>query len=86
MISQFGGSVILSAPNNDLKWCYFVIENDYLQISNSISVNKDFESLCNYSNDIEVTGTSNSGKKQHTKGNRRFSKTISTNFGVRNKD
>ena len=24
-------------PTNDLAWCAFIIENDYLQISNSIS-------------------------------------------------
>ena len=34
---QFGKVICMSHPNNDLAWCAFVIENDYLQISNSIS-------------------------------------------------
>lgn len=50
MITNFGNNIILSHPNNDLQWCYFVIENDYLQISNSISVNKDFENLYSFTN------------------------------------
>ena len=50
MITSFGDNIILSYPNNDLQWCYFVIENDYLQISNSISVKKDFESLYSFTN------------------------------------
>ena len=35
--AQFGKVIYMSHPNNDLGWCQFVIENDYLQISNSIS-------------------------------------------------
>ena len=37
LITLFGKSPVLVDPNNDLAWCAFVIENDYLQISNSIS-------------------------------------------------
>jgi len=37
LISMFGRTSVLVDPNNDLIWCAFVIENDYLQISNSIS-------------------------------------------------
>ena len=37
LISLFGKSPVLIDPNNDLIWCAFVIQNDYLQISNSIS-------------------------------------------------
>jgi len=35
--THFGKVIYMSYPNNDLAWCSFVIENDYLQISNSIS-------------------------------------------------
>jgi hypothetical protein len=34
---QFGKRIYDSQPNFDLAWCSFIIENDYLQISNSIS-------------------------------------------------
>jgi hypothetical protein len=34
---QFGKRIYNSQPNFDLAWVTFVIENDYLQISNSIS-------------------------------------------------
>mmetsp|Transcript_12307 Transcript_12307/g.19090 ORF Transcript_12307/g.19090 Transcript_12307/m.19090 type:complete len:80 (+) Transcript_12307:1324-1563(+) len=35
--SQFRKVVYMNNPSNDLAWCAFIIENDYLQISNSIS-------------------------------------------------
>ena len=37
---QFGKSIAMNQPNFDLTWCAFIIENDYLQISNSISTNQ----------------------------------------------
>jgi hypothetical protein len=35
--SQFSRRIMDNQPNQDLKWCAYIIENDYLQISNSIS-------------------------------------------------
>jgi hypothetical protein len=70
---QFGKRIYNSQPNFDLAWCSFIIENDYLQISNSISADTFNEKLLSYSqqntNDKEFDTT-----KQ--KKNRRFSKTI----------
>lgn len=43
---QFGKRIYNSQPNFDLAWVTFVIENDYLQISNSISCD---EKLLNFS-------------------------------------
>lgn len=62
----------MNQPNYDLSWCAFVIENDYLQISNSIS---------NPSKKGDLQD-----KKRKPKIDRRFSKTINTNFGQRNKN
>lgn len=46
---QFGKRVYNSQPNFDLAWCSFIIENDYLQISNSISSDTHNEKLLTYS-------------------------------------
>jgi hypothetical protein len=69
---QFGRIIYMSHPNNDLAWCSFVIENDYLQISNSISGGESTK------NAVKIT-------KKPSGDLRRFSKTISVNFGQRNR-
>jgi len=66
-------------PNFDLAWCAFVIENDYLQISNSISSKPVLK--MNKASSGELTEVS----KQIQKDNRRFSKTISVNFATNKK-
>jgi hypothetical protein len=40
IISEYGMYSDLNQAINDLNWCTFIIEHDYLQISNSISSNK----------------------------------------------
>lgn len=76
---QFGKRIYNSQPNFDLAWVIFVIENDYLQISNSIS-SETHEKLLNYSQK-----TTEDFDEKKTKKNRRFSKTIQNHFGQRNK-
>jgi hypothetical protein len=46
---QFGKRIYNSQPNFDLAWCSFIIENDYLQISNSITSDTFNERLLTYS-------------------------------------
>ena len=46
---QFGKRIYKSQPNFDLAWCNFIIENDYLQISNSISSDAVNEKLLAFS-------------------------------------
>jgi hypothetical protein len=46
---QFGKRIYNSQPNFDLAWCSFIIENDYLQISNSISSDTMNPKLLTYS-------------------------------------
>lgn len=46
---QFGKRIYKSQPNFDLAWCNFIIENDYLQISNSISSDTVNEKLLAFS-------------------------------------
>ncbi len=72
VIQHFSSIIYMSHPNYDLAWCQFVIENDYLHISNSISTNE-----------VDVV-SANLVPKVEKRG-RRFSKTISINFGQRNK-
>jgi hypothetical protein len=67
---------MFSQPNFDLAWCYFIIENDYLQISNSISSKPVSGSANNY---LATSNTSDYDSQvvEKTKNiNRRFSKTI----------
>jgi hypothetical protein len=78
---QFGKRIYNSQPNFDLAWCAFVIENDYLQISNSISGEPCSDKLLNYSQQ----NTQEFDRKVAPKKNRRFSKTIQKQFGTRNK-
>lgn len=79
--NQFGKRVANSQPNFDLAWCQFVIENDYLQISNSISC--PVPKQLNYSQ--QNTAEFDHDKIMNKKRNRRFSKTIQNQFGHRNK-
>lgn len=65
---QFGKRIVNSQPNFDLAWCQFVIENEYLQISNSISCEP---KLLNMSQDQTMDKENKSSSKR-----RRFSKTI----------
>jgi len=71
IVSEYGIYNDLNPAINDLNWCTFIIEHDYLQISNSISGNKPIKAN---SNDEKVCAsdiTLNNPK------NRRFSKTTS---------
>ena len=86
LITSFGNNIVLSYPIQDLQWCYFIIENDYLQISNSISCKKDYESLQTITNSDGNTEDNKKQAQSKLKGDRRFSKTISSNFGTRNRD
>jgi hypothetical protein len=70
IVSEYGMYSDLSQAINDLNWCTFIIENDYLQISNSISSSKP---LSANSNDEKVSASDIDFKKN----NRRFSKTTS---------
>jgi hypothetical protein len=70
---QFGKRIYKSQPNFDLAWCSFIIENDYLQISNSISSDTFNEKLLTYSQQNTGEGQFDTSKP---KKNRRFSKTI----------
>jgi len=83
---QFGKSIHLRQPNFDLSWCAFVIENDYLQISNSISTSQfqmiKFSKQSTSDMDKEEVKKMKEASKEK---NRRFSKTINSNFGQRNK-
>jgi hypothetical protein len=75
----------MNHPSNDLAWCAFVIENDYLQISNSISCSSTSLSQANLSKQMSYEGESDAKKEKPLKvKGRRFSKTISLNFGERN--
>ena len=78
----------MSHPNNDLAWCSFVIENDYLQISNSISNTKQsFENLMNHELDQCNNNSPSTKPVRKTSADlRRFSKTITLNFGQRNQN
>jgi hypothetical protein len=68
IISEYGMYSDLNSAINDLNWCTFIIEHDYLQISNSISGNKP---LPLNTNDEKVSAQDITFKNQ----NRRFSKT-----------
>lgn len=68
IISEYGMYSDLNQAINDLNWCTFIIEHDYLQISNSISGNKP---LPQNTNDEKVSAGDITFKNQ----NRRFSKT-----------
>ena len=67
--NQFSKVIYMNHPSSDLAWCAFVIENDYLQISNSISS----------SNSHPLTKQPTSDEKPKKK--RRFSKTVSVPAG-----
>ena len=87
---QFSKVIYMNQPNNDLAWCAFVIENDYLQISNSISSTSGSMSttLHNVSKQSSAEGEPDIKKDKYikVKGTRRFSKTISLNFGEKTKN
>ena len=68
IVSEYGMYSDLTQAINDLNWCTFIIEHDYLQISNSISSAKP---LSANSNDEKVSANDINLKKN----NRRFSKT-----------
>lgn len=68
IISEYGMYSDLNQAINDLNWCTFIIEHDYLQISNSISSNKPLPSN---NNDEKVSAQDITFKNQ----SRRFSKT-----------
>ena len=76
---QFGKRIGNSQPNFDLAWCSFIIENDYLQISNSISCEPKLLHLS------QKTTMDSEKAQDHKAKNRRFSKTIQNQFGMKNK-
>jgi hypothetical protein len=71
IISEYGMYSDLTQAINDLNWCSFIIEHDYLQISNSISSNKP---LPLNQNDEKVSAADITFQNQRQ---RRFSKTTS---------
>ena len=80
VIGFMGQSSTLSRQVKDLTWCTFVIENDFLQISNSISSAAQlFPSILPEEEKVVPS------RVTPVKQSRRFSKTISTHFGQRNK-
>ena len=84
IISEYYQFNDLSNAVNDLNWCIFIIANDYLQISNSISSAKptsieNKESTTNERNQISGADISFHNIE------RRFSKTKTMIFGDKNK-
>ena len=95
IISEYYQFADLSNAINDLNWCIFIIANDYLQISNSISSAKP-TSIENKDTTNAATGngqTSNGNERNQISDadisfhniERRFSKTKTMIFGERNK-
>ncbi len=87
---QLGRVLYMCHPNHDLAWCAYVIENDFLQISNSISDSHNLNST-QAPNSSKSNGVYEpeevSKRSMKLKGSkRRFSKTISYSFGQRNQN